>query len=801
MIKSYLRIAIRNIWKNKAVSGVKIGGLAIGLSAVLLIFHYVSFQYSYDNYHKNGDRIYRVAYHLTQAGLGRYDIAKTGLPLASLLQDNFPEIEATTRVTYFGEINIVHQNRSYKEPRFLFADPSILTMFSFPMKHGNPITALDQPNALIISSKIAEKYFGEENPVGKYLDDNRQFLITGVMDVPDNSHFRFDLLASYTIFFEMFPFKKNDNNYIDRSTFTYLMLKPNMKAADLENKLAQFTEPHIGKENYSSVKTYLEPLKTINLKSQAEGAYYGEFQLTKFTLPLMYLFEFLGLIIIGIACFNFINIAIAQVMDRTREVGVRKVYGSKKSEIFFQFICEYWLYSLVTILLSMLLVRVVLPFLSSILDRQIQVNYFEYFVASSIILFLVTVLAGAYPSLIVANMNPVNALQSGFKGLRAKKKKSVLVIAQFTVSIILILSSAYVSKQIYHYTEPDVIGFDTKNLLVLKMEHSKVVKDYEMFKSELLRNPDILSVSASSKIPAVTGAEYLNIQIDGGEEISFPYISIDGEFTKKMGIKTIAGRGFDADLRANSKSTFLISKLAVSRFRIDNPVGKGLVLYGSNNGVKIPISSGQIVGIVDDYAFKPVYETTNGVVFNCDPERFQAMFIRINPNKLKETLVKVEDTWKKQFPNIVMNASLLEDEISNEPIIKTLIKLQRFISAIAIFSFLIALLGLFGLSILVAKHRVKDIGIRRVNGATLWGLLVHMNRRFLNMVLLSIAISFPIVFFIIEELKKESSKVVNLSIGYYAIAFIVIILFAVLTVSWQSWKAARRNPVEALRYE
>ena len=801
MIKTFLLIAIRNLLKNKTTSVINIAGLAIGLSAVFLIYLYVSFEYSYDKYHENGDRIYRVAYHLSRPESGDWENAKTGNNLAPMLQNSFPEIESVSRVAWFGEVNILQKNQNYNEQKFLFADPSVLTMFSFPMKQGNSRTALNDRNSVVISSRIAQKYFGEVNPVGKYLDDNRQFIIKGVIDVPDNSHFRFDILASYAALYDVFPFMKNiENETIDVNIYTYLMLRANADPAKLEREFSRFADAHVKKGSYSSVKLFLEPLQEIHSSSMA-GGYYGEFELSKFTKPLIYLFEVLGLIIIGIACFNFINIAIAQIIGRTKEVGVRKVFGSKKSEIFLQFVCEYGLYSFVAVIISMLIVQVSLPLVSSILNRQIQVNYLGYLATASILLFLVTIFAGAYPSFLIAKVNAVSALHSGLKGPRGNILKSVLVVSQFTISIILILTSVYIAKQINYLTEMEM-GLNTKDVLVLRMENPKIRKSYELIKSELLRNPNILSVSASSNIPAVTGANMMNLQMEGKEPIVFPYISIDPGFTKNLEIKTIAGRGFSSDYQSDGKSTFLLNKAALKILGIaDDPVGKGVVLSYLADDKNVPISSGQIIGVIDDYSYRPNYEDSRGVIFNYDPDRFNAMFIHIAPNQQKGTAIMVEDTWKKFFPNSPLTVRFLIDEIKNDAFILMLYSLQKFIIAVAIFSFFIALLGILGLSLFAARQRVKEIGIRRVNGASMVELLGLMNRKFIYMVLLSITISFPLIFFLINTIKMNSSKSTSLSLLNYGIVFLVIITLTFLTVSWQSWKAATRNPVEALRYE
>jgi len=799
MIKSFFLTAIRNLWKNRATSVVKMAGLAIGLSAILLIYLYVSFEYSYDSYHENSKRIYRVAYRLRQPNMGEWDNARTGHNLASMLQDNFPEIETTTRVTWMGEVNILHKNRDYKENMFLFADPSILTVFSFPMKRGDRYSALNDHKSVIISSRIARKYFGNEDPLGKYLDDNLQLKITGVADVPDNSHFRFDILASYSSVYDMFPgYKRTETENIGVNVYTYLLLKENAVISALEKKMPQFTDVHVKKGDFTSVKLFLEPLEWIHFNSQSE-AFLGEFNMSKFTKLIVYLFEFLGIIILSIACFNFINIAVAQIVGRTKEVGVRKVYGSGRSEIFFQFVCKYWVYAFVSIIFSVFIVQGFLPLVSAIFNRQIQVNYFQYVIAVSVVLFLITILAGAYPSFMIARINPIRALQSGFKGLKGNVLRSVLVISQFSVSIILILITIYISKQINHLTEMDM-GINTKNLLVVRMGHDKIRKNYELIKSELLKIPNILSVSASSNIPVVTGAIQLNVKIAEDEEIPFQYISVDPEFLKNFGIRTVEGES-DLSSQMNSPSAFLLNKSAVEQLDVENPVGKGIALSATANGKRVPLSTGQIVGIIDNYSYRPNYEDSKGAVFGCDPGRFEAMFIRVNPTNQEETIAMVESTWKRFFQDFPFSVSYLEDEIRNDFFILKLHGLKSFIRMAALFSFLIALLGLFGLSLLTAKQRIKEIGVRRVNGASKWRLLMLMNRRFMYMVILSIALSFPVVYLLMEELQREATKSTNLSGSNYGVAFLVIVSLSFLTVSWQSWTAATRNPVEALRYE
>jgi putative ABC transport system permease protein len=625
--------------------------------------------------------------------------------------------------------------------------------------------------------------------------------VTGVIDIPDNSHFRFDILASYSTIYDIFPYFKNAENNEHSNVYTYVMLMGNANSVDMEKKFPQFVQTYLKKDMfYKSTELFLEPLKEIQINSKAE-AYLGEMNLTKFTKPIIYLFSLLGLIIIGIACFNFINISIAHIAGRTKEVGVRKVYGAKNVEIFVQFVCEYWLYSLTALLIAMLIVHAFLPLISMGVGRQIEISYLEYFFASSLIMLIVTILSGAYPSFIVAKVNPVKALQNNFKGPRGNLLRSTLIVSQFTISIILLLITFQISKQIRYYTKMDM-GINPKDLLVVEMGNPKVRQNYEMLKSELLGNPDILSVSASSNIPAVEG--YMsprNIKIDQSEEISLNCISIDAEFTKNLGVKTIDGRIFTPDLQTDIKSTYLINKKAVEQLGIKDPVGKSIIVYKDQNGVSMPDFSGQIIGIIDNYNYRANYEESHGAIFNIDPSRFVAIFIRIDPKKQRETIKMVKETWGKLFHDIPLSADFLEDKIKNDLGIQMFYNIQRFIVSAAIFSFLIALLGLFGLSIFTARQRVKEIGIRRVNGATMIELLILMNRKFISLVVLSVIIGFPIVYFIIDIYKTGKPQITSLSFLNYGIVFLTILTLSILTVSWQSWKAATRNPVEALRYE
>lgn len=799
MIKNYFLASVRNFWKNRTTSIIKIIGLAIGLSAVLLIYIYINFQYSYDNYHKNGDRIYRVAYHLENPSLGKWNEARTGHNLAYLLKNNFPEIEETSRVTWFGEVNILHKNQQFKESKLLFADPSILKIFSFPMKIGDPENALNEPNSIIISSKIASKYFGNENPIGKYLGDTLQLKVTGIIDIPDNSHFRFDILASYPTIYNIFPFYKNYENKNHSDVFTYLMLRKGVIAFDLGKKLPQFLNSSIKEDIiYKSTSLFLEPLTKIQTKGC--DAYYGELNLTKFTEPIIYLFSILGLIIIGIACFNFINISIAQISERTKEIGVRKVYGAKRLDIFFQFICEYWLYSMVAIFISIYIVQAFLPLVSQAINRHLEINYLNYTIAAAIVLLSLTILSGAYPSIIVAKINPVKALQRSFKGPKGSLMRSVLVVSQFTVSTILLLITLYISKQIKYLTEMDM-GIETGNILVVNMYDSKVRAKYEILKSELLKNTNILSVSASSNIPGVTGAKLLNIKIEEGEERSIFCISIDAEFIKNLGVKTIGGRSFVHDLQTDVRTSYLLSKSAVKELGIENPVGKSIILYKDQNGRSVPDVSGQIIGIIDDYNYRPNYETSRGAIFVNDPSRFNAMLIHFSSNNNGEIMNLVKQTWEKIFQNTPFTADYLESEIKNDQGIKVFTIIQRFIIVAANFSLLVALLGLFGLSIFTAKQRTKEIGIRRVNGATVKELLVLMNRKFINLVIFSAIISIPIVELAIEAITKDDGKSATLTIFDYACVSFSIITISLITVCLQSWKTATKNPVEALRYE
>ncbi|RIJ48233.1 ABC transporter permease [Maribellus luteus] len=390
MFRNYIFTIIRNFEKSTSISLIKIGGLAVALSIVFLIYIYISFENSFDNYHEKGKRIFRVAYHMDSPRYGKFDNARTGNSLTAMLEESFAEIENTTRIAWMGNVSILHCNERIKEPKFLFADPEILQMFSFAMLAGNPDVALHESNSVVISSRIAQKYFGNENPLGKFLDDNHQLMVSGIIDIPDNSHFRFDILASYDAINTFFPhFDENNTGLFDENIYSYIMLREEAAPSNTEQKLKQFSEKNIPLGPYTSVELFLEPLQTIHFESTSQATI-GEPNLSKFTKPVIVLFSILGVLIVMIACFNFINIAIAQMSERFKEIGVRKIIGAKRNQLFAQFVLENWLYSLTAVFLSILIVQIFLPYITTLLGRQMQIDFFRYIVAASFVLLLVT---------------------------------------------------------------------------------------------------------------------------------------------------------------------------------------------------------------------------------------------------------------------------------------------------------------------------------------------------------------------------------------------------------------------------
>ena len=796
MYKNYILTIIRNFWKSKSISIIKTGGLAIALSIVFLIYIYISFENSYDNYHENGERIFRVAYHMDSPRYGKYDNARTGDRLTAMLQETFANIENTTRVAWMGDINILHRNETIKEQKFLFADPAILQMFSFPMTAGNRDVALSENNSVIISSRTAQKYFGNENPLGKFLDDNHQLTVTGIIDIPENSHFRFDILASYNSLNTIFPdFKKKENELFDENIYSYILLRKDAAPSIVEEELKQFSKKHIPTGNYTSVELFLEPLQTIHFESTSQASL-GELSLSKFTKPVIVLFSILGVLIIIIACFNFINISIAQMSERVKEVGVRKIIGAKRAQLFMQFVLENWLYSLIAVLLSILIVQISLPHITVLLGRQMQIDFLKYIIAASVVLLLITVFAGAYPSYIIAGINPVKAITRKIKVANDKVFRTFLVVSQFSASIVLILITLQISMQINHFTSMDM-GMDTDDLLLISLENPAVKNNYQALKSEFERISDVVSITASSNIPAVSNANNRNVSFGNGEIMQYNYISVDANFAETFGIGMLAGN----PLTQSQPPGFLLNKSAVKELGLENPVGESVTLFSGGNGNFTPVSTGVVVGVLNDFSYRPNYDKSKGVIFNVDPSYFNAMFVRINTANRQKTIAKLKEIWKGLFNDIPVSISYLNEEIKNEFVILKLSKIRNLVLVISIFSFLIALSGFLGISILSIRKRVKEIGIRKVNGASSGKLLILINRKLLKTVIISVLISFPVSVWIGQTVKNNQANGIALSVLDYSIVFLLIAAVIVITVSWQSWRAATRNPVEALRYE
>jgi putative ABC transport system permease protein len=355
----------------------------------------------------------------------------------------------------------------------------------------------------------------------------------------------------------------------------------------------------------------------------------------------------------------------------------------------------------------------------------------------------------------------------------------------------------FVYVTIKNFTETN-LGFNPNDVVVVRLNHPKVRESYELFKSEILRNPDVYSISASSNIPAVGGWQFQNIKLENDQEANVIYISIDADFTKNMEIKTLEGRSFDPKMQTDVRHTFLLNKKAVEELGLQNPVGKSITLFKMQDGESVPDVNGQIVGVIDDYAYRPAYDNLKGVIFSNDPNRYNTMLIRINPARHKETMTMIKESWSKLFRDVPLTCDLLEDKMKADFGIQLFRSLQKFIMMAVAFSLIIALLGLLGISIFSARQRIKEIGIRRANGASFIEMLILLNRKLIVLIMLSIIIGFPTVYLILNEIRKNND---TLPLIYYALAFLLILMLSTLTVSWQSWKTAKLNPAEALRHE
>ena len=787
MFLNYLKIALRNFRKQKIYSSINLIGLAVGITCSFLILLYVIDETSYDKFYKNSGRIYEVV----QGEELESEI--TPSIISPLFKKGFPEIEESARIynyTLFGPVIISYQENKFQENSFYFADSTLTEIFSFNFIYGEPFTSLNRPNTVVITEKISQKYFGNENPLGKTIKMNNEqdFEITGVIkNLPSNSHLHFDFMAS--LHTRKGWSQLTDEKWEGANFNTYVLLQNENLKTSLEEKIPALIKREIGDELEKNGRTFrlgLMPLTDIHLIQHGNITY-------------VYLFSGIAVLILLIACINYMNLATARAINRAREVGMRKVLGAFRKQLIGQFYGESFFLAFLSVIIAAALIKTTLPIFNGISNKELVINFLSeptYLVLLLIIGIIVGFISGSYPALLLSSFIPSKVLKGTFKtsasGIIFRKG---LVVFQFLVSVFLIVATTVIYTQL-KFMQNKNLGFTREQILILPIGDKDLLEKYETLKGELLKNTNIKTAAAISSYPGYMLGGY-SITGEGLPDNVFyetKGIAADKEILQTLDVELIAGSSFPATAAtpAGDDYHFIINEKIVKNigWKNEEAVGKSINMNGRK---------GTVSGVMKDFNFESLHKEIGPLTFFYQPQNFEYLLVKLNTYEIANTLSFIKNIWNELAPHRPFEYLFLDQEY--EQLYKTEERAGKIFSSFSTLAILIACLGLLGLASFAAEQKKKEIGIRKVLGASASSIVVLLSKEFTKLVLAATVIAIPLSFFAMDKwLQNFAFKI---SIGYEIILFAIIstLLIALITISFQTIKISLLNPAKVLKDE
>lgn len=785
MIKNYLKIALRNIRRYKGYSFINIAGLAIGLACCLLITIWVLDELSYDKFHKNASNLYRVEE--TQHYTGRdYYVIVTPYPLAPALKEEIPEIQDATRVVWAGGLLFRYGDKAFFEDSGRAVDPSFLQMFSYPIIKGDINTALDSPYSLLLSENLAEKYFGYENPLGKVISINNQyeFTVTGILkDIPHNTFLQFEYLVPYEILEKS---GRTNDAFDSNSIFTFVQLPDGTPPEQVNQKIAGFIRTKVPT---SRTDLRLMPLTKLHLHE-----FFG-YEKGPGAIQYVYIFSIIAFFVLLIACINFMNLSTARSANRAKEVGLRKVVGALKRHLIRQFYGESVVYAFIALVLAVGMVTLLLPAFSNLSAKKLSwsvAGMETIFMGLLGITLFTGMIAGSYPAMFLSAFQPARVLKGNLKqGAEGSRFRRVLVVVQFSLSILLIIGTAVVYKQL-NYMKNARLGWDKEHLLYIPLR-ADIRKSYDSLKQEMLKSAQILGVSGTWHMPTYMGSNSGGAQWedkDPQQQVLIGFNFVDFDFIETLKIEIVEGRSFSKEFSSDLSKTFIVNEEVEKIMGRESVVGEKFSFVGVD---------GTIIGVMKNFHYQPIRYKIEPMAFLVSPDRINFVLVRIPPEDVADSIAYMEDVWNRVIPNYPLEYRFMDERYDQMYRAEERIGiLLRYFAALAVF---VACLGLFGLASFTAERRTKEIGIRRVLGASVAQITLLMCREFFLLVLLANVIAWPIAFFIMRNWLKSYAYRVDLGVFSYITAMLIALIVAILSVSYQAVRAARTHPGDSLRYE
>ncbi len=797
MFKNYFKIAVRNIQRNKVYSFINIAGLSLGLAAAMLIILYVKDEVSYDRFQKNIANIYRVTFTmLNKDGGVEHRDGITGYFQGPKFTANVPGIQSFVRIQS-GAVDI-QKGTDVNSEEMLKVDSSFFSVFSFPLLSGNPKTCLSDPHSIVLSEDEAKKQFGTTDAIGKVvmLKNDSTFVPYSVTAVakrcPQNSSVKFNILLPFRPSAEDLAQSENWFNFFLN---TFVVLDPNANVATVQQQMQQFYERDSKEalkmitEKYGAVfgkaEYGLQPLAAIHLSKDfpASGG------VVDASNPVYsYILSGIALFILLIACINFVNLTVARSLKRAKEIGIRKVVGGNRKQLIFQFLGESFFLCLIAFVMALVIVKLLLPVFNDLSNKSLALSYLfdAKLIAFYIILFLITtLLAGFYPALILSGFNPVQTLYSRFALSGKNYLQKSLVVLQFALASFLISATLVIYLQ-FNYLTTEKLGYDDSNLVLvnknLKRDQAK------LFREQLMKDPDIIGVA-----PKNGGYWETRAKVNGDSTIDFAYETIDESYVPLLKISLVAGRNFSKDYPSDSSNAVLVNQSFVKQAGWNNPLGKEVNFWYKNKKYNV-------IGVVKDYHFEALSKKIGPQLFTMEPSNdFGMAYIKIRPNTAGSSLAYIQKTFKSLFPLTPYSYTFKQDENSKN--YEAEAKWKQIMLFGAILTIFISCIGLFGLSVLSAEKRTKEIGIRKVLGASVSSIITTLSTDFLKLVILSMLVAIPAAWLAAAKWLDHYPYRISLTWWMFSIAAILVIFIALATVSFQAIKAAVANPVKSLRTE
>ena len=810
MLRNYWKIAFRNMAKYKFISFINLFGLTIGMACCLLILTYILHEVSYDKYNSKADRIYRVTRSFNnKEGIVSLHLGAVAPPFGPLLKNEFPDIQKMTRLLLMGTSPIHYKDKIFNEKDIFCADSNFISIFDVPLIKGDPSTALNDPFCVLLTEEIAKKYFGEEDPMNKVIRLNNQlnFKVTGIFKpLPSTAHFHPQIMLSFNTLKDsaIYGEKQLQTNWGNNAFYTYLLFPKNYPVKNIEAQFPYFLDKYMRQpgdaadakaSKYTSL--YLQKLTDIHLTSHLDEEIEENGDRTR-----VYVFGAIALFILLIACINYMNLSTARSALRAKEIGIRKVAGAQRPEIITQFLSESVMITYMAIILAAGLAYLTLPWLNAVTGQALSMqSIIKWQIVLPLLLtpLIIGILSGIYPALFMSSFQPVKVLKGLFKaGSGSISFRKVLVVIQFSISIILIISTAIVFQQL-HYIQSKSLGFNKDRIVTLRYDDG-LDKTYEAFRNDLRQYSDIKEAARSSRIPGGRLLDEQGASTESGDSLKpvssdIKYLAADHDFITTYGIPMAAGRNFSRNY-ATDTTSFLLNEAATRALGMRTPqeaIGKNF---------KYADIKGKVIGVTADFHFESLHQNIVPLIFvlaqpNQNP--YGRLSVKIAGNDLPTAIAHLEKTWKKFLPETPFEYTFLDEQF--DQLYRSEQRQGTLFTTFACIAIFIACLGLLGLSAFAITQRIKEIGIRKVLGASVGGIVGLLSKDFMKLVAIAAIIAFPIAWYVMHNWLRDFAYRISIQWWVFLVAGILASAVALITIGFQAIKAAISNPVKSLRSE